>query len=69
MTADKLFNKLGYKKQKSNIRHIYYYNPMTKYLIRFDKIAKEINVEEAECLNVYEIIAIYKKIEELGWIE
>lgn len=69
--ADKLFEKLGYKKY-DYLRHIDFYNADT------DKVISFRNNKSVACFNYYdgfeditmqELKAINLKCKELGWIE
>lgn len=72
-TADELFDDLGYKKKYLNIQ--WYIKKLFKnnYIqISFDTVDKTVaasnNKNEAINLNMKELQAINKKVEELGWI-
>lgn len=72
--ADKLFDELGYKKYESEIEIKYIFGGTDT--IRFWKRIKNIDfyiwndgkTPLNKTLNVYEVQAINKKCEELGWL-
>ena len=73
-TADEMFEELGYKKKYSNME--WYIKKLFKnnYIqITFDIIDKTVaasnNKNEAINLNMQELQAINKKVEELGWLD
>lgn len=77
LTAQKMFEKLGYKliKPSKNEEHLIIYE---KYQSQFDEtsritfntsgrvISKELN-DEGWCIFINELQAINKQVEELGW--
>ena len=72
--ADKLFEELGYKKYESEIEIKYIFEGMDT--IRFWKRIKNIDfyiwndgkTPLNKTLNIYEIQAINKKCQEMGWL-
>lgn len=77
LTADEMFKKLGYiksraQKQAGMVEDEYYY-PKEQTLLTFWK-DKEVSkyseeTEESDYINMQELQAINKKVEELGWIK
>lgn len=61
--ADELFDELGYEKKHDNKRRIVYKKMFAK--IEFNCVFKEIDVDFR--INMQELQAINKKVEELGW--
>lgn len=81
LTADEMFEKLGYEKiDKKGLKHIQYVrqiNKNTKENITFHKTFKKVEVYFYDCedfdettkpIAMQELKAINKKVEELGWI-
>lgn len=62
--ADELFDELGYEKKHDNKRRIVYKKPLAE--IEFNLKQKYIFVDFG--LDMQELQAINKKVEELGWI-
>ncbi len=71
-TADKLFEELGYKKVRDDERFIKYRKPYDNDYIVMDKETKDFikNFDFAywKAVNMQELQAINKKVEELGWL-
>lgn len=67
MSAKEMFEKLGYRYMKSlsNKEHIWYRNRLTKSEIVFNLIGKSISNDCA--IELKELQAINKQVEELGW--
>lgn len=73
-TADKLFEELGYKKVRDDERFIKYRKPYDNDCIVMDKetkdfIKKNFDFAYWKAVNMQELQAINKKVEELGWNE
>lgn len=69
MNADEMFEKLGYKKQEG-LREINYYCGNNEIIFYKDfKWFSCSKQEEIDFINMQELQAIYKKCEELGWID
>lgn len=72
-TADEMFEKLEYEKEKGDLDIQLYKNKNGYGEIIFDLIDKAIRASndenEAIYFNVKELQAINKKVEELGWIK
>lgn len=71
MKADKIFEKLGYEKQKVYVGILTYKNNNYDAEIEFDLGDQTIYAnkdDEAVYLDMQELQAINKKCEELGWI-
>ncbi len=67
-SADELFEDLGYKKQEG-LREINYYRGNDEIVIYKDlKWFSCSKQEEIDFINMQELQAINKKVEELGWI-
>lgn len=73
MSADEMFEKLEYEKEKGDLDIQLYKNKNGYGEIIFDLIDKAIRASndenEAIYFNVKELQAINKKVEELGWNE
>ena len=71
-TAEKLFEELGYKKVRDDERFIKYRKPYDNDYIVMDKETKDFikNFDFAywKAVNMQELQAINKKVEELGWL-
>lgn len=69
MNADEMFEKLGYKKQEG-LREIHYYCDDNEIILYKDfKWFSCSKQEEIDFINIQELQAINKKVEELGWLE
>lgn len=70
-TADELFEELGYKKVRDDERFIKYRKPYDNDYIVMDKETKDFikNFDFAylKAINMQELQAINKKVEELRW--
>lgn len=68
-TADEMFEKLGYRKEKRYTNAITYFNCDEDYEISFDLNLETIDLDMfGGEISVRELKAINKKVEELGWI-
>ena len=69
LTADEMFEKLGYRKEKRYTNTIIYFNYDEDYEISFDLNLKTIDLDMfGGEISIKELKAINKKVEELGWI-
>lgn len=66
--ADKMFDKIFYKKETDNIDFIEYDNTITKYFVRFWKRRRTISFSDIE-MNISLLKAINEKAKELGWYD
>ena len=75
MTAKEMFEELGYKETENDIYFLKYYKPcklQSDKEIKFHKLDKTFTVKDDNSIshrwiNVPELQAINKQIEELGW--
>lgn len=72
MSADEMFEELGYKVKRSDLPAMFYceyYNKTSKDIIQFwnDKTISKYNEDESDYIDMQELQAINKKVEELGW--
>ena len=69
--SDKMFKELGYEKHSSKFRERYdLYSPDDEHLIRivFNNKTRRLVIHcDGEALDMQELKAINKKVEELGW--
>lgn len=69
LTADEMFEKLGYRKEKRYTNTIIYFNYDEDYEISFDLNLKTIDLDMfGGEISIKELKAINKKVEELEWI-
>ena len=67
MSADEMFEKLGYKKSVGETTEVYKLSRDNKYIF-FSKLIKRIKIGgKYDFLDMQELQAINKKVEELGW--
>ena len=73
MNADEMFKKLGYEKHSSKIHERFdLYSPDDEHLVKvvFNNKTKRLAIHcDGEALDMQELQAINKKVEELGWLE
>ena len=69
MSAEEMFKKNDLIKTKDNEEYIKYelISDIWRYYIVFDKKYKTINFNMYEVINMQELQAINKQVEELGW--
>lgn len=75
--ADEMFKKIGYNAINKTEYEIAYFNDRTNEEILFNLVGKtvEIYIEGADegyysqCMDMRELKAINKKVEELGWLD
>lgn len=69
MSADEMFKKLGYKKLVGETTEVYKLSRDNKN-IYFSKLIKRIKIDgKYDFLDMQELQAINKKVEELGWMK
>lgn len=69
MSADEMFKELGYKKSVGETTEVYKLSRDNKN-IYFSKLIKRIKIDgKYDFLDMQELQAINKKVEELGWNE
>lgn len=69
MGADEMFEKLGYKKLVGETTEVYKLSRDNKN-IYFSKLIKRIKIDgKYDFLDMQELQAINKKVEELGWMK
>lgn len=73
MSADEMFDMIGYEKHKSIVNDLYYENKENDaiYFYEDTKSFEKINFEKIESIEITmkELQAINKKCQELGWIK
>lgn len=70
--ADKMMNKIGYKKKIETIENekliMIEYNRENRYSIIFKEITKEVILDGFRAIELEELQAINEKCKELGWL-
>ena len=76
MSAKEMFEKLGYERQEikeAYYKSIYYKKRTKRIVFRYDKVVIPYEdydgLEDGTLLNLQELQAINKQVEELGWNE
>ena len=68
-TADEMFEELGYKKSETKDFISYRGKIDSRYGILFDKTDKSIIFDNFNTIEIGQLQAINKKVEELGWLD
>ncbi len=70
-TGDEIFFEIGYDEKEERLSKIVYYVdlPLFRPSISFDKRNKTVSNTPPRAITMEELQAIYKKCQELGWIE
>lgn len=67
ISAEEMFEKLGYEYKGNNYQYIIYENRQKMKTIWFEKISKTFLIFGIGIINNEELQAINKQVEELGW--